>query len=134
MVEHSTCMSPSCGITVEGVVKQCPRCGWVMRTSRGIRAFGWITLVLSLSLVAIMGWMGLTFLSAGSFTGTSDEAALAIAGFSFVILFGLLGAVNSLYNIVTGRTNRTLLKIIFVAVVVLIAVTFASRWLLRLLR
>src|SRR5205807_78924 len=120
MAEQNTCLSPLCGITIEGTFKKCPQCGWVMRTSRRIRVMGGVTLVLALSIIAIVGSMGWVFLSAGSFTGTPGEADLAIAFFSFLILFGLVGVVNSVYNIVTGRTNRTLVKIIAVAVVILL--------------
>lgn len=134
MADQSTCMSPSCGITIEGSFKRCPQCGGLMRTSRSIRAFGWVMLVCGVAVILIMGWLGLTFLGAGSFTGTTDEAALAIAGFSFVILFGLLASVNALYMVVTGRTNRALVKAMLLAVGILIVASVASRWLLRLLR
>jgi hypothetical protein len=116
MADQSTCLSPLCGITIEGGEKKCPKCGWAMRGTRSIRIRGWVLLVCGLFLVLFMGattWNMLPMLlypdraiAAGTFTGTPDEARTFLNLFLLVILFGALGTVNALYMISTGRQNR----------------------------
>jgi hypothetical protein len=130
MADQSTCMSPLCGISVEGNEKKCPQCGWAMRGTRNIRIRGWVLLVCGLFLVLFMGaitWNMLPMLlrpeqaiAAGTFTGTADQARTFLNLFLLVILFGALGTVNALYMIVTGRQNR-----VFVIVTLLLAVAVA---------
>jgi hypothetical protein len=111
-------MSPSCGITIDGVVKRCPRCGALMRTTRSIRTFGWVMLVCGVAFLLLMAWMGLTVLGNSSFTGAADEAQWAVVG--FLVLFGLLASGNALYMVVTGRTSPALVKAMLVAVPILV--------------
>ena len=116
MADQSTCLSPLCGITVEGSEKQCPKCGWAMRGTRNIRIRGWLLLVCGLFLVLVMGAITLNLLpmllhpeeaiAKGTFTGTPDQARTFLNLFLLVILFGALGTVNALYMIATGRQNR----------------------------
>ena len=110
MTDRSTCMSPSCGITIDGVVKKCPQCGGLMRSSRTVRALGWVMLICSLTALALMGSMFWTFSRGGAFTGTRGQALFSIGAVSFLVLFVLVGTVDSLYRVVTGRPNRRLVK------------------------
>jgi predicted RNA-binding Zn-ribbon protein involved in translation (DUF1610 family) len=130
MADQSTCLSPLCGITIEGSEKKCPKCGWAMRSSRNIRTRGWVLLCCGLFLVLFMGWIAWSLLptlvrpgleqDADTFTGTKDQAQMILGLFGLVILFGALGTVNALYMIVTGRQNR-----VFVIVTLLLAVALA---------
>jgi len=116
MADQSTCLSPLCGITIEGSEKKCPKCGWAMRGTRNIRIRGWLLLVCGLFLVLFMG--GITWklspmllhpeqaYADGTFTGTPDQARTFLNLFLMVILFGALGTANALYMISTGRPNR----------------------------
>jgi hypothetical protein len=116
MADISTCLSPLCGTTVEGSFSKCPECGWAMRGTRNIRIRGWVLLFCGLFLVAFMGaitWNMLPTLlyperaiAEGTFTGTPDQAGTFLNLFLLVILFGVLGTVNALYMIGTGRQNR----------------------------
>jgi hypothetical protein len=116
MADQSTCLSPLCGITVEGSEKKCPKCGWAMRGTRNIRIRGWVLLVCGLFLLLFMGaitWNMLPMLlypeqaiAAGTFTGTPDQARTFLNLFLLVMLFGALGTVNALYMVSTGRQNR----------------------------
>jgi hypothetical protein len=110
MADHSICMSPSCGITVDGIVKICPQCGGLMRSSRTIRAFGWVMLICGLAAIALIGSMFWAFSHGGPFTGTRGQALFLIAALSPLVLFVLVASVESLYMVVTGRTNRRLVK------------------------
>jgi len=116
MADQSTCLSPLCGITVEGAMRKCPKCGRAMRSSRNVRTRGWVLLACGLFLVLFMGaitWNMLPTLlyperafAEGTFTGTPDQARSFLNLFLLVIGFGALGTVNALYMIVTGRQNR----------------------------
>jgi len=116
MADRSTCLSPLCGITVEGSLKKCPQCGWAMRSARNIRTRGWVLLACGLFLIALMGtvtWNMLPTLlyperafADGTYTGTPEQARTFLNLFLLVILFGALGTVNALYMIGTGRQNR----------------------------
>ena len=116
MADQSTCLSPLCGITIDGLQKKCPECGWAMRGSRNIRGRGWLLLCCGLFLVLLMGtitWKMSPMLlhpeqaaAEGSFTGTPEQARTFLNLFLLVILFGTLGTVNGLYMISTGRQNR----------------------------
>ena len=116
MADQSTCMSPLCGITVEGSEKKCPKCGWAMRGTRNIRIRGWFLLVLGLFIVLFMGtitWKMSPMLlhpeqayADGTFTGTPAQARTFLNLFLMVILFGVFGTANATYMIVTGRQNR----------------------------
>jgi hypothetical protein len=116
MADQSTCMSPLCGIAIEGNEKKCPQCGWVMRGTRNIRIRGWFLLACGLFILLLMGtitWKMSPMLlyperaiADGSFTGTPADARTFLDLFLLVILFGALGTVNALYMIATGRQNR----------------------------
>jgi hypothetical protein len=116
MADQSTCLSPLCGITIEGSEKKCPQCGWAMRSARNIRTRGWVLLSLGLFLVLFMGWIAWSLLptllrpgvdrDGGTFTGSRDQARTFLNLFLLVILFGALGTVNALYMVATGRQNR----------------------------
>ena len=116
MADQSTCLSPLCGITVEGSEKKCPKCGWAMRGTRSIRIRGWFLLACGLFIVILMGTVAWNMspmllyperaIADGSFTGTPEQARTFLNLFVLVILFGALGTVNALYMIATGRQNR----------------------------
>src|SRR5437868_3784235 len=109
MAEQSTCLSPLCGITIEGNEKTCPKCGRAMRNSRNIRTRGWVVLCCGLFLALVMGWIAWRLLptllrpgiedESGSFAGTKDQAQMILGLFGLVILFGALGTVNGVYMI-----------------------------------
>jgi len=130
MADQSTCLSPLCGITIDGSEKKCPKCGWAMRSSRNVRNRGGVLLCCGLFLVLFMGWitwsLAPTLLSPGisqdgdTFTGTRDQSQMILGLFGLIILFGALGTVNAIYMITTGRQSR-----VFVIVTLLLAVALA---------
>ena len=130
MAETSTCLSPLCGISVEGDHKKCPKCGWAMRSARNIRTRGWVLLACGLFLVLVMGWIGWSLLptllrpgvdyDGSRFSGDRDQARMILGLFALVIGFGLLGTVNATHMIVTGRQNRLFVILTLVLAVILI--------------
>ena len=141
MADQSTCLSPLCGITIEGSEKKCPKCGWAMRSSRNIRTRGWFLLCCGLFLVLFMGWIAWSLWPTlvrpgvdyenGRFTGTKDQAQMILGLFGLVILFGALGTVNALYMITTGRQNRVFVIVTLLLAAVLVGVAW---WTTRMLR
>jgi hypothetical protein len=87
-----------------------------MRGTRNIRIRGWVLLCCGLFLVLFMGAIAWNLspmllyperaIAEGTFTGTPDQARTFLNLFLLVILFGVLGTVNALYMISTGRQNR----------------------------
>jgi hypothetical protein len=136
MADESTCLSPLCGITIEGSEKKCPTCGWAMRSSRNIRNRGWVLLCCGLFLVLFMGWIAWslapTLLRPGleqdssTFTGTKDQAQMVLGLFGLVIMFGAFGTVNALYMITTGRQNRVFVIITLLLAAVLVGVVWMT--------
>ena len=136
MADRSTCVSPLCGITVEGNEKTCPKCGWAMRNSRNIRTRGWLLLCCGLFLVLFMGWIAWSLwptllrprkeYGSETFTGTRDQAQMILGLFGLVILFGALGAVNALYMIVSGRQNRWFVIVTLLLAAALVAVAWLT--------
>lgn len=102
-----------------------------MRTSATIRAFGWVMLVCGVAAILMFAWMEWAFSRGGSFTGTSSEAGSFIGAFAFLILFCLLASANALYMIVTGRTNRRLVKAMLLAVTILVVASWLFRRFIR---
>ena len=141
MADESTCLSPLCGITIEGSEKKCPKCGWAMRGTRNIRVRGWLLLVCGLFLVLVMGAITLNLLpmllhpeeaiAKGTFTGTPDQARTFLSLFLLVILFGALGTVNALYMITTGRQNRVFVIVTLLLAALLVGVAW---WTTRMLK
>ena len=141
MADQSTCLSPLCGITVEGNEKKCPSCGWAMRNSRNIRTRGWVLLCCGLFLVLFMGWIAWslwpTLVRPGkeygseTFTGTRDQAQMILGLFGLIILFGALGTVNALYMIVSGRQNRWFVIVTLLLAAALVAVAWLTTRMLK---
>ena len=136
MSETSTCFSLSCGETVDGIVKKCPKCGGRMRTSRQIRILGWVMLAAGLFLILMMGtisWLiGPALLRAmhgqdPEFTGTPDQARMVLELFAIIIVFGFGAAANGLIQIRTGRRNRLVTVLTLVLAAILFAVGYATK-------
>jgi MFS family permease len=119
-----------CGYETMEVVSKCPQCGRKLLSAGQVRRLGWAQLILGLFLVGLMGTI--TFNLAPSmlrpgasqsgtrFTGTPEQAQLILGLFGLVIVFGLTGIVNGLWQIITGRRNKWILVIILVLAVLLI--------------
>ena len=141
MADQSTCLSPLCGITVEGSEKKCPQCGWAMKSSRNIRIRGWVLLFCGLFLVLFMGWIAWSLLPTllrpgvdyenGRFNGTRDQAQMILALFGAVILFGAVGTANALYMIATGRQSRVFVIVTLLLAVAIVAVAWFTTRMLK---
>jgi hypothetical protein len=130
MSETSTCCSSLCGVSVEGSVAACPRCGGRMRTPRDVRRVGWLLVFLGVFLVIFMGaiaWSlspallqpGQETLGGDTFTGTAAQARMIFTLFGATMLLGLGFAVNGAVQIATGRRNRVLTALVLGAAVAL---------------
>ena len=141
MSDRSTCLSPLCGITIEGDAKKCPKCGWAMRGTRNIRARGWLLLGCGLFLILFMGWISWSLLPSllrpgveyenGSFTGTKEQAQIILGLFGMVILFGVVGTANAVYMITTGRQSRVFVIVTLLLAVALLAVAWLTTRMLK---
>lgn len=136
MADRSTCLSPLCGITIAGSARICPQCGWAMRSSRNIRVRGGLVLACGLFLALFMGWIAWSLLPSlarpgviyenGTFAGTGGQARLILLLFAAVVLFGLVGILNGLYMIASGRQNRWFVLVTFVLAAIVAGVAWVA--------
>lgn len=135
MADISYCLNRRCQHVADGIVAQCPECGGKTRTSRAIRALGWVSVALGAFLVCFMGYiawnMAPMLASPGghtpggsSFTGTAEQARMIRTLFGAVILFGFGSIVNGAFQIATGRRSKLLMMI----VLLLAAGLFVYSW------
>jgi hypothetical protein len=137
MANTSTCLSPACGVTIEGSHKKCPHCGWTMNSARLIRIRGVVLILCGVVLVGLMGtitWNLLPMLlypekaiAAGDFTGTPQQADTFLTLFLAVLAFGFLSLVNGIYMTVSGRQSRVFVIISLVAGAVLFMLAWGIR-------
>ena len=137
MANRSTCLSPACGVSVEGNFTKCPECGWAMRSPGNIRMRGWVLIGIGLFLVLLMGaiaWnVAPSMLNPGKemagmrFDGTPDQAELFLGIFALVILFGALSLANGIYMVATGRPNRLFTLVGLLIVAILFGIAWAVR-------
>jgi len=130
----STCNDPTCAVALEGKVPACPKCGGPMRQVGESPVRGWILVVLGAFLILFMGAITLmlapTMLNPGetidgsSFTGTAEQARMALLLFGAVILFGFVAFANGIYMLRTKRQSKGFV----VATLVLAAVLLVLGW------
>ena len=117
MADLSVCNSPTCAVTVEGSVAQCPKCGGSMRAVRESRVRGYALVFLGLAMVGMMAVIianvspsltrpGEEMADGGSFTGTAEQARLMLYMFWGLLAFGGLMTVNGIYQIRTGYNSK----------------------------
>ena len=121
-----------CGYETTEVVRQCPKCGRRVLSTKQVRRLGWLQLLLGLFLSAFMGTIALSLapimLHPGrGFTGTPQQALLILGLFGLVIVFGLSSIANGLWQIITGRRNKWILYLSFVLFALLLFVAWSVR-------
>lgn len=117
----SICYKLTCGTTIDGDHAFCPQCGGKMKSSKTVRTLGWVLLACGVFLVGLLGAIvvaiGPLLQSAIAGNNAADdiafrgnaEGAVAIMRLLWVIIaFGVLTAINGLYQIVSGRRSRVL--------------------------
>src|SRR5687768_6415639 len=101
MADFSTCTSRTCGVVTPRIVDKCPTCGARAVTSRRIRLLGWVGIACGLFLIGLMGYItlamyptltnaGVDMGERGRWTGTAEQARMALNLFYSVIGFGVL--------------------------------------------
>lgn len=136
MAETSSCYALTCGNVVEGTVRDCPKCGRRMRSSRQVRIFGWVLLVVGLFLIGLMGTVGYNLaptlldpegVDGTRFTGTQDQARMILWLFGLVLLFGAISLASGILQIVTGRRSRAMTFAALIAGIGLVATAYATK-------
>jgi hypothetical protein len=139
MANLSTCVKPTCAVTLEGKVTTCPKCGGPMRMVAESRVRGWILLIIGLSLVLFMGAITLSMApmllqpgkdmgGGGSFSGTADDARMILALFGVVIAFGLTSASYGAYQLIFRRESKVFIVLtMLLAIVLVLACVFLVR-------
>jgi uncharacterized membrane protein len=112
----STCNDPTCAVALEGKVAVCPKCGGPMRRVGESPVRGWILVVLGAFLILFMGAIMLTLaptmlnpgetIDGSSFTGTAEQARMAMLLFGAVTLLGFVAFANGIYMLRTKRQSK----------------------------
>jgi len=136
MADTSTCTTRSCGTVTPGIVDKCPTCGGRVQTSRRIRMLGWASIACGLFLIGLMGYITLAMyptlanpgasIDADRWTGTAEQARMALNLFYLVIGFGVLATAAGVWMVVTGRRHIAITIVILLAAGVLIFQTWET--------
>jgi uncharacterized membrane protein len=121
-------------LVVQGAQLQFGGAGELMSENQKLRRLGWIQLVLGV-LLAAFGViasvnLGPDLLQPGvsrggtTFTGTVEQGRLILLLFAWIVAFGLIGMLNGIWQIKTGRRNKVILVIFALVVVSLVLTTW----------
>jgi hypothetical protein len=135
MADFSVCTSRSCRTETPGIVDKCPACGARVQTSRKIRLLGWLSIGCGVFLIGLMGWItlamypsltnpGVADQGGGRWTGTAEEARMALNLFYLVIGFGVVAVAAGAWMVVTGRRHI----LITVATLIIAAILALQTW------
>jgi len=138
MANLSTCVKPTCAVTLEGKVATCPKCGGPMRMVAESRARGWVLLIIGLFLVLFMGAITLSLapmmlqpgkdMDGGGFSGTADDARMILVLFGVVIAFGVTSASYGAYQLIFRRESKVFIVLtLLLAIVLVLACVFLVR-------
>ncbi len=135
MAAYTVCRDPKCATLVEGKVAACPKCGGAMRTVGESPWRGIVLLLCGLTLVIGMGvitWNlypsltnpGVEMPDGSEWTGTAEQARMALLLFAAVIVFGLVATANGIYMLVTKQQSKVFMFISLGCAAVLLLITF----------
>jgi hypothetical protein len=131
MADFSICTSRTCRAEAPGIVDKCPTCGARVQTSRKIRVLGWLSIACGVFLIGLMGYVtmamypslsnpGLADPDGGRWTGTAEQARMALNLFYLVIGFGFIALAAGAWMVVTGRRHIliTVVTLLFAGVLI----------------
>ncbi len=110
-----------CGYEGDIAETRCPKCGKPLKTVKQIRILGGILVFLGAFLILFVGaisvfvWSLVNKASTDghkSFTGTRSDLVLIFGAFAFIILFGVVGLIAGLWQLIFGRRNKILVWVI----------------------
>ena len=135
MAAYTVCRKPTCATLVEGKVAACPKCGGPMRTVGESPWRGIVLLLCGLFLVIGMGVItmnmypslthpGVTMPDGTSWSGTAEQARMALLLFYAVIAFGLVATANGIYMLVTKQQSKVFMFVSLGFAAALLGITF----------
>ncbi len=115
-VQPRTCFK--CKYEADIAQSKCPSCGGNMKTRTQIRVLGFIMTLLSGFLVVFMSVTAFYMYNliqqsgkpdiSAKFTGDQNDILMIIAVFGLVILFGVVGLIAGLWQMILGKRNLVL--------------------------
>ena len=113
---HRICFKCSYEANIAQIV--CPRCGGKMKSKSQIRVLGAVLTLISGFLVVFMSVIAVFMYNAvqqsdkpgatSKFTGSENDILIIIAIFGLVILFGIIGLITGLWQLIFGKRNLIL--------------------------
>ena len=137
MAAYTVCRNPKCATLVEGKATACPKCGGAMRTVGESPWRGIVLLLCGLILVIGMGVItlnmypslsqpGVRMPDGSSWTGTAEQARMALLLFGAVIVFGLVATANGIYMLVTKQQSKVFMFVSLGFAALLLVITFVA--------
>ena len=137
MAAYTVCRDPKCATLVEGKVEACPKCQGPMRTVGESPWRGIVLLLCGLLLVIGMGVItinmyptlsnpGVRMPDGSEWTGTAEQARMALLLFAAVIVFGLVATANGIYMLVTKQQSKVFMFVSLGFAALLILITFVA--------
>ncbi len=137
MADFSTCTARTCRAVTPGIVDKCPTCGARVQTSRRIRILGWLSIACGIFLVGMMGYVtlamypsltnpGVEVEGGGRWTGTAEQARMALNLFYLVIGFGVLATAAGIWMAITGRRHIAITVVTLLVAAVLLFQTWET--------
>ena len=137
MAAYTVCRNPKCATLVEGKVAACPKCGGAMRTVGESPWRGIVLLLCGLILVIGMGVItmnmyptlsqpGVRMPDGSEWTGTAEQARMALLLFAAVIVFGLVATANGIYMLVAKQQSKVFMVVSLGFAALLLVITFVA--------
>ena len=137
MAAYTVCRDPKCATLVEGKVDACPKCGGAMRIVGESPWRGIVLLMCGLLLVIGMGVItlnmyptlsnpGVRMTDGSEWTGTAEQARMALLLFAAVIVFGLVATANGIYMLVTKQQSKVFMFVSLGMAALLLVITFVA--------
>ena len=137
MTAYTVCRNPKCATLVEGKVEACPKCGGTMRSVGESPWRGIVLLLCGVLLVVGMGVIiinmyptlsnpGVRMPDGSEWTGTAEQARMALLLFAAVIVFGLVATANGIYMLVTKQQSKVFMLVSLGFAAVLLVITFVA--------
>ena len=137
MAAYTVCRDPKCATLVEGKADSCPKCGGQMRSVGESPVRGIVLLLCGLILVGLMGTVtwnmyptlsnpGVRMPDGSEWTGTAEQARMALLLFAAVIVFGLVATANGIYMLVTRQQSKAFMFVSLGLAALLLVITFVA--------
>jgi hypothetical protein len=134
MANLRSCSSLKCNYVTTDDVVNCHKCGRRLRTARQMRRNGSLLLACGLIMIVMMGVITYNtmpillhpgvWVDGSKFSGTESQAKQVLAIFVALILFGVVSLVAGIVQIITCRTNKLLVIVMYLLIIPVVIIGY----------